>query len=262
MWSIEAATNAGISHSDMGDQLFFCSGNEEFADFGPYFSSPHVNVISFNDASRAKARITTLLRLVSGIKVLQGSSLIVPKANTLYFERDDGRFEKLHPQPDMETIFEELTNPFDSNVLTEIKYKYDKMTPNRIKDYLQLTVSDNLVREVILLLSLGEEQALYFLINTYKIVENMISDLNLNKNNGKLKPKSPSELPNYLLESMNEIFKYSQYINSRDGSGFLSRHGATNIKAPKHIPTFTEIRSALLLSVNDWLNYKCYRYFG
>lgn len=264
MWSIEVATNAGIAHSNPGNHLIFYSGDIDYADFGPYFSSPHVNVLDEKDASRAKARITSLLRLISGVKILQGSRALNPNSSTLYFLRDDERYEKYHPHVDLDTLLEELANPFDPNVLIELKTKKDYNPPNQTKDYFQLIIDDVLVREVILLLTLGEEQALYFLINTYKIVENIKNELILTKNNSRLYAtnQSPKDLPSYLLDSLSDVNEYAQYINSRDASGILSRHGVTKIPVPQQIPSMSEIRNALIHVINDWLNYKCIKNFG
>lgn len=264
MWSIEVAINAGIVQSNLGPHIFFESGDIEYADFGPYFSSPHVNVLDKKDAPKAKARLTTLLRLISGVKILQGSRPLNPRSSTLYYLTDSGRYDKIDTHVDLNTLLEELANPFDSSVLKELNEKEVYNPLNQTNDYFQLCVDNDLVREVILLLTLGEEQALYFLINTYKIVENILNDLKLTKNNSKVHTtnKSPEDLPSYLLDSLSDVNEYAQYINSRDASGILSRHGVTKISVPQHTPSMTEIRKALILAVNDWLNYKCITIYG
>lgn len=259
LWSIEIATNPGIVNSDLGFHIDFFNGDEEFGDLGPYFTSPHVNKLNEQEAERAKARLKTLLRLISGINLILGNRSLMPKSETLYYLDNRERYKKFHPEISMQILFEELENPFDMELLSENPSLSTEYSHNIRKDYFQLTSEDELVREVLLLLTLGEEQILYFLINTYKIVENIKSELSLSKNNGKLNvtDDSPTHLPESLLKRLNNANEFAQYINSRDASGILSRHGQTKIMAPKAIPTIEEIREVLFKTVNEWLNYKC-----
>lgn len=264
MWSIEVVANPGYGSWIVGHHISFFNGDEEFGDLGTYFSSPHVNVLPISEADRAKARLTTLLRLISGINVILGSYRLVPNTDTLYYENDRREIFRMYPDISMDTLFEELANPFDSKVIQELEQKDDFYGPNCPKDYFQLIVEEPLVRENILLFTLGEEEMLYFLVNTYKIVENIKNELKLTKNNNKLKTtnESPSDVPQYLLDSLSDVNHYSQYINSWDASGILSRHGMTSKPAPNQIPSILEIKEALITALNDYLNYKCVSKFG
>ncbi len=257
-YTIRVYENPGITRWHLGNHFAFCN-IEGSGD--PYFTSPHVNILDENDASRAYARLKILLQLVSGIRVLHGKEKIISPKSLNYY--NGYRYDTPSWEEDIDIMFDELSNPFDSEVCEYYKDKKGYYSSEFDEDVINLLISDSLVREVIILLAMSQEEIVYFLVNTYKIIENIKSDLSLGSNNSKLiKSKNSKDLPEFLLTSLNEIYQYSQYMNSRDASGILSRHGVTKIPIPSKIPTLKEIKVSLTNAINDWLNYKCMTKFN
>ena len=80
---------------------------------------------------------------------------------------------------------------------------------------------------------LSEENPLYLLMNTYKIMDNIKSEYNLRGSNGKLVTNKDTFINDDLINSINTLSRHSWYINNKDAAGYLSRHGETNQKPPK-----------------------------
>lgn len=255
-WSLNLHTNPGIIGWDLGFHVQFVNGDPEGITYIPVLESPHVNVLKRHESTRAYARLTTLLRLVNGLRMLRDNDRIVAETTLYYDNGFNIRGERY--SEDLDIILEELSYPFDEDVLSRLEKRDKNSEPDRYKDYLQLIIDEPIVREVIILLTLAEEQVIYLLINAYKIFENINTDLGLKTSNY----KNENNLPNGLFDSLLQIKNYTQYMNSRDGSGYLCRHGATKIPAPAKIPTREEIRTALISAIDEWLNYKCTMTFG
>ncbi|USK61321.1 hypothetical protein [Peribacillus asahii] len=256
--------NPGFVRWNLGYHVYLWHGNEEFSDLTPRISSPHVNVLSESEGNRAYSRIKTILRLVSAIRILKGDGRLYLNGDLKLYSYNDDRYKNPRYTVDPNIEFEELINPFDSSVTKELELKSEEdPSPNRDKDYVRLAVRDSLVREVLLLLALGEEETLYFLVNTYKIFENIMDELNLGKNNGKIVKKANTpQISTELVDALEKMLGYTQYINSRKGAGLLARHGAGPTPAPRVIPTLQEIKDALITVINEWLNFKCSVTFG
>lgn len=255
--SLNLHTNPGIIGWDLGFHVQFINGDPDGITYIPVFESPHVNVLNRHESTRAYARWTTLLRLVNGLRLVLDNDMIVA-ATTLYFDNGFNIRGESYSE-DLDIILEELSYPFDEGVLSMLKKRDKNSEPDRYKDYLQLIIDEPIVREVIILLTLAEEQIIYLLINTYKIFENILSDLGLGTSKLNTNKKG---LPEDLFNSLKELNEFTQYINSRDGSGILCRHGATKKPAPAKIPTREEIRTALTSTIDEWLIYKCTMTFG
>ncbi|MCM3169006.1 hypothetical protein [Peribacillus frigoritolerans] len=256
--------NPGFVNWDLGHHVNLWHGDEEFSDLTPRMSSPHVDILNETEGSRASSRINTILRLISAINVLRGYNRLYLNGDLRLnnYGNDTYRCPRIDLNKDIE--FEELINPFDNSVTEELEIKSEAdPSPNRDKDYVRLAVNDSLVREVLLLLHLGEEDTLYFLVNTYKIFENIMDELDLGKSNGSiLKRDSTPQISDELVNALEKMLSYTQYINSKKGAGLLARHGAGPTPAPRNIPTLQEVRTSLIRAINEWLNYKCSIAFG
>lgn len=262
-WSLRVYTNPGIIGLDLGGHIRFFNGDPEGDTHVPYMTSPHVNILDESEAANAYARLNSLLRLVNGINTLLNLDTI-GSSKVLHFNMRD-----THYTEDIDTLVKELANPFDKNILlelpewnrdsnrvTEEDSRYKK--PSIYKDYLQLIINEPIVREVVLLLTLSEEQVMYLLINTYKIFENIRHDL-------KLTPKmNTNELnvPDSLFQAIKKINKHNSYINSREASGIFCRHGERYDKEEGNKSTLDAIRKDTIFAINQWINYKCITQFG
>ena len=260
-WALAINGNPGLAEWDIGPHFYFWHDRNDGGNITPLFSSPHVNVLQEEESTRAYIRIKTLLRLLSGINILRGDDIFYHHSTLEYVK--DNLFRTGTWTEDIDVTIEELGNPFDENILNDIqlnRIRRGSEEPSLVKDYIELSVNESLVREVLLLLTLGEEETIYFLINTYKIFENIRNDLGLKVSNRKIHGRK--DLPSELLESLSKLAGYSQYINSKDASGILSRHGSGNTPSPKDKPSLIEIKRALRLAVSTWMKYKCEISFG
>ena len=244
--------NPGITHWNLGDHFDFYHGDSEFGDLNPRFTSPHVRCLDRIDKDRAYARLSTLLRLVSGIQLLTTSSSSLISAYTFNYGIQSVGWS----DEDIDITIKELEFPFDDAVLENIPRRTENDKPDFTLDFVDLLVTDPLVRENILLFVLSEEQRLYYLINTYKIFENITRELKLSVNSGKVQ-QTEDLVPPELIEALNVLAGYGNYINSKVASGILSRHGIKFTGDTSHKPTINEIRESLIVALNFWVNFKC-----
>lgn len=252
-WSLTLLTNPGIIGWDLNSHIQFKNGDSYGDTYIPILTSPHVNVLSKNESTRAHTRLTTLLRLVNGLRILQNTNP-VEADTTLYFENRSARYSE-----DFDITLEELSYPFDESVIARLEKRDKNSNPDQYKDYFQLIIDEPIVREVIILLTLAQEQLIYLVINAYKIFEIINHDLGLSTKNY----KNTDNLPAELFSSLLQFKSYGQYMNSRDGAGYLSRHGsAKTAPAPAKIPTREEFKTDLNSIIHEWLNYKCTQTFG
>lgn len=251
VWSMRIYTNPGIIGWDLGPHFHFLNGDSEEITLKPIFESHHVDVLKPQESTRAYIRFNALMRLVNGLRIINKADMI--KLDTSLFFDNGISIQSVNYGTDLDILLEELENPFDKDMLAKLEKRDVSSPPSRLKDYTQLIIDEPIVREVIILLTLSHEQAIYLLINTYKIFENINTDLDLKTS----KYVNPGHLPEDLFDSLTKLKEYTQYINSRNGSGILSRHGATNIPAPAHKPTLNQIKELLVSVVDEWMNYKC-----
>ncbi|MGG1340157.1 hypothetical protein ABE244_06165 [Bacillus toyonensis] len=267
-WSLRVYANPGIIGLDLGEHIKFFNGDSEGDTYVPYMTSPHVNILEGSEATKAYARLNSFLRLVNGIKTLLNQNTI-GSSKVLHCNMRDTHYEE-----NIDTLVEELANPFDKNILLELPewnrdsnrvtgsedmYKEPSKEPSIYKDYLQLIINEPIVREVVLLLTLSEEQVIYLLVNTYKIFENIRHDLKLTP---KLKPNE-SNLPDSLLDALRKIDEHNNFINAREVSGIFCRHGERyKEKKGGNTSTLEAVRKDLIFAINQWMNYKCISQFG
>lgn len=258
-WEIDVTGNPGLSGLDFGHCYFF-NGDAEFGDLRPRFAWPHVNILEIDDAYEALARMQNILRLLSGVRTVCDFSAIYQRTRTNTINYNNG-VSRLTPNYNIDILIKELENPFDDEVTSLINRI--GTTSSKVDDYFNLLVTDPLAREVITLYMLGEEQPIYFLINTYKILENIKSEYLLENNNGNVvKREGSKNISDPFFDSLNQLQSYSGHINTRASSGIYSRHGVTKHKSSKKTPSFEEIRTTLIKTIDYWLNHKCDLKFG
>lgn len=251
VWSMRIFTNPGIIGWDLRPHFHFLNGDPDEITLKPILESDHVDVLKPHESTRAYYRFNALMRLINGLRIV--SKLRVIQLDTSLFFDNGTSIKTISYGTDLDILLEELENPFDEGMLANFEKRDVNSSPSRQKDYLQLIIDEPIVREVINLLTLSHEQAIYLLVNTYKIFENINTDLDLKTS----KYVNPGHLPEDLFDSLKKLKEYTQYINSRDGSGILSRHGASNIPAPAHKPSLAEIQELLIAVVDEWMNFKC-----
>ncbi|MFD2616157.1 hypothetical protein [Terrilactibacillus laevilacticus] len=258
-WSIELNLNAG-KVLNLRPHLRLFNGDEEYDENNIYFSSPHVDVIPVDNPVRAYYRMMSLLKLFSGINILFGGNRIVHKGTLYYF--NGTTYQKFYgPQEDLDMFFQELNMPFDEKLTEQLNS--EDANYRGVSGIIKAMIRYPLIRENLLLLTLGREQIIYILINAYKIIENIKTDLNLSTNNSKLKlGKGTPNITDELLNDLNNAYKYSRYINAKDASGLLCRHGATKITAPDEKPKIADIEQAVISALKSWINYKCNYFYG
>src|SRR5699024_7741730 len=257
-WHIRVIGNPVTSMTDF-NHYYYHRPDEEFGDPTPKLSSPHVNVLEKQDVSRAKVRLDNILRLVRGINIICGSQAIYPSLDKITYINPNGsheRFDDLTASYDIDLFIEELNNPFDGHVISLIQEI--GIVESKENDYFNLLVINPLLREDITLFMLSEENPLFLLINTYKIMENIKIEYNLNGSNGSLVTNDDSTISDNLLNSINTLSRHSRYINSKDAAGYLSRHGESNSEPPKKRPTIKEIREDLIEVIRFWLDHECF----
>ncbi|GEO28031.1 hypothetical protein AAC03nite_38160 [Alicyclobacillus acidoterrestris] len=139
----------------------------------------------------------------------------------------------------------ELANPFQRDIKV-------KPNENQYGKMISLTAIDDLVRETLVYCSLFKDHPLYFLVNAYKIYDNVKHDLDEIEKCGR-------KIPVVVQESLRRCERHKHFINTRPGSGIMARHGAVkNYKFEEHQkrPTFEEIERDFLTLVNDWVDMK------
>lgn len=257
-WQIRIAGNPTISNTDF-NHYYFHQGVGVFSGPASQFSSPHVNVLKKQDKSKAKLRLNNILRLVRGINEICEYRNVYPSSGEMTHINSDGSHEKidgLTDSYDIDLFFEELNNPFDNDITSLIQEI--GVVESKENDYFNLLVINPLLREAVTLFMLSEENTLYLLINTYKIMENIKNEFNLKANNGKLVKRDDSSIDDNLFNLVNTLYGHSRYINSKAASGYLSRHGETNFEPPKEWPTIKEVREDLIKVIRFWLDHECF----
>ncbi|MGE6611882.1 hypothetical protein ACQKFG_15280 [Peribacillus sp. NPDC076916] len=263
-WLMMIYENPGFASWNIGRHIYLWNGDDDMADLTPRISSPHVDVLGEDEGNRAYYRLSSMIRLLSAIRVLNGHDKIHSFGDLgLYFYNQNRYKRPSYYSKDVDIEFEELMNPFDDTIAKQVEEQAVGQPSNRSEDIVRLAVLDPLVRENLLLLSLGEEQILYLLINTYKIFENILNELDLGKSQGKIVKRNGPEISEELHSALVSLLKHTGFINTKKGgAGFLSRHGQTKDRAPKEIPTIQDVRHSLIDVMNNWLDFKRNEYFG
>ncbi|WP_338652686.1 hypothetical protein V6B14_12810 [Sporosarcina psychrophila] len=121
-WSIRVYENPGIVDFKLSPHCYFWKDfNDDYAGIDPYFSSRHTINVNTDDPYRAYIRLTNILRMLSAIRVLGRGNAIYPDSNLFY--SINNRFTSISYRIDLDVFLEELTNPFDQQVVSDIRNK-------------------------------------------------------------------------------------------------------------------------------------------
>ncbi|OAH53886.1 hypothetical protein AWH48_11490 [Domibacillus aminovorans] len=257
-WSVRLYVNPGIVGWNLSPHFYFWNGEAEFGDIDPSFSSHHVNVLSLDEVDRAYSRIKTLLRIINGVCKLTDRSFIKSSTTLEYFEKN--HFSAPNYREDMNILIEELENPFDEKVVGEIrdrereKWIFQGGKRPYIPGFDEFMVDESIdnptARNILLWLSLGEEELLYFMINAYKIMDSIKTETGVLQ-----KGNQDASLDN-LKVAAKKMQTHSHYMNTKAASGILSRHGEKPEAPPKNIPTIEEMKQDLVMLVSEWFKYQ------
>ncbi|MGX9134963.1 hypothetical protein ACWV26_11385 [Rummeliibacillus sp. JY-2-4R] len=258
-WSVQVYANPGIVGWDLSPHVYFWSGDAEFADNDPSFSSPHVNTLGKEEVTRANSRIKSLLRIVSGISILTREKTI-PSYGPLYYYNGK-HYSKPRVEEDIDILIEELENPFDKKVAHEIREReierkswqteQQAYTPKLTEFIMDECIENVTARNLLLWLALGEEQLLYFITNAYKIMDSIKTDTGIYTKN-----RDASEIPTDLKQAADEMQKHARYMNTKASSGILSRHGEKSEHGPKKSPSIEKMKKDLNELVLAWFRYR------
>src|SRR5699024_11298559 len=102
-------------------------------------------------------------------------------------------------------------NPFDGHVISLIQEI--GIVESKENDYFNLLVINPLLREAITLFMLSEENPLFLLINTYKIMENIKIEYNLSGSNGSLVTNDDSPISDNLLKDRKSTRLNSSHVS-------------------------------------------------
>ncbi|WP_041488940.1 hypothetical protein [Bacillus pseudomycoides] len=255
LWSIKLNSQPGIVRWDLGPHFSFWDAND---DDGmppmPLFSSPHVNILNEGEDTRACMRLKTLMRLANGISLITRGEPI--HYLDVFYQHKDNMIKPAYWDHDSSIMIEELIYPFDENVIQCVESNTTKTRKTRTIDYAELVVKDNLVQEVVLLLTLAMEDELYLLINSYKILEIIRNDMGFKVNDGKLVENDVSE--KYTVEKIFELQGLAGYINNKGASGIFSRHGFSKKETKLEAPSYNTIVDIIIIAISEWMNYKCH----
>lgn len=262
-WSMDV--QYGEIRWNIGPHFYFFDGNYDdgFPPL-PLFSSPHVNILEKSQSTRAFARMSTLLRLINGLSLITRGQPIYSLKRFSYHEKQF--MEDVSKNHDSSIILEELGNPFDDTVIEEIENESFMNNNTVFTDYAELIIKDELVREVILLLSLSMEEELYLLINAYKIYEIIRNDMRFEqqsrdkKREAKLRKDIITE--EFPFTSFLQLEDLTGYINNKGASGLLCRHGFSNREKKIKAPSYDEIVDIIIIAISEWISYKSHVKFG
>ncbi|GKV65549.1 MULTISPECIES: hypothetical protein [unclassified Sporosarcina] len=247
-WSIGVFTNPGIIDWKVSPHFYFWNGDEESGDIDPSFSSPHLNMLDENEAYRAYGRITTLLRMASAVKIIFGGNMVENDGSVLYFT--NGHYTRPWIEEDWNILIEEMTDPFDPLMTQKIRSEMSVRIPKLAEFIIDESIDNPTARDILLWITLGEEQLLYFFINAYKIMDSIKTDIKTYQKRNEFKPSES------LITASANMQRHSHYMNTMAGSRRLARHGATTQTAPSKSPTIEEIKQDLIDLVLDWFRYR------
>ncbi|PFU22998.1 hypothetical protein COK80_25990 [Bacillus anthracis] len=261
-WALSIGDNPSVVHWELGPHFHFWDGDNGDGPPVPLFSSRHVNILDEKDSLVAYARLKTIFRIVNGLSMLIRARRSY-SLETLYFYKDD-IMRDITIQRDSTILLRELQNPFNEDITREIddqtkSYPWDKRYLQNY-DYAELAVKDDLVREVILLLSLVVEDELYLLVNAYKILEIIRNDVGFKQKDGRLVENDISKA--FPFENLFILQGFAGYINNKGASGILSRHGFSKNETKMDVPPYEDFIDIVVKSVSEWINYKCHLKFN
>lgn len=265
-----------LSRSDFSEHMYIFSLSDMSDHETYYFSSVHVRDVT--EPLRAYYRLNALLTILNAYFMLDSvEESKNKKIISQYPDDEEGKhlltsFQWLDEMQDIKVVHQitkngfcevvegtlreaycrgsdpilesiELANPFQSKV--------DSVTHvSRLGKIISLACKDDLIRETMVYCELFRKHPFYFLINAYKIYENVKYDMESNC------PINANRVG--IDELLNQCEDHKHFINSRLGSGLNARHGATKSKfsKTKARPSYDEIEFDFLNLVNSWIDMK------
>lgn len=291
MWAVSINSGLSKSLSNKYSKHFNIISVRDYSEHESfYFSSPHIYNIDVNDPSTAFFRAKALIRLMNGILMLNDQPQVTFDSTRIaYMESFDvGHFHSIKNSSQLE--YKELQNPFQTDLSQAHSYNEGQLESSNFNNYVvdlfDMAYTEELVKEVLILFCLSKLEPLYFLMNTSKIIETVEFDLGLlvkKKENGE--KRSNSEVVKEKKKILGEVFEilgehgakfsnaynffkvsgdnsFQRFINTRDGSGIFSRHGANDKtyenKNGDKLPmiSFEDIEHNTQVLIYEWINYK------
>ncbi|WP_155985375.1 hypothetical protein [Paenibacillus maysiensis] len=256
MWYLKVYSAFSYSLAQTGSRHYSIFPVTDFSEHETfYLRSIHADSLPESESTRASYRLKSFLRMLNAsleLSASNGSNFSVIQAGELFYSTDDNDWRRAYVEKDLNKELEELMNPFDSKVFDSHEVKFSK----RSEGIIELAFFDELVRENILLFSTFNSDPLYTFINCFRVLDTIRYDFSQN-----LKEE---DIDSTKLQDAIKIFTrddLSHYINTRDGSGFMSRHGVKNGEVfNKAKPTYQEIVLATKNLINEWIDCKLYLY--
>lgn len=256
MWGLEihSSMSFAMSRKSFSDDLFFFStiNNSEQETF--YLGSPHMNIISKDNPEKAYYRAKALVRLLNGCLLLTDDLTFGFDDQICFINSNEVIQTFSYRKNDLQIAeYEELVNPFNTELVVK-----ERAEQGYIRDCLILAKEDKLVRNTLLSLVLSKLDVLYFLINTYKIYENIMFDLGIPKKEKIYKREFQGNIPEGLRTYIDYFLlgDFTHYVNSEQGAGILSRHGDSDIQYNKAALDLGEIDWKIRNLINHWLREK------
>ncbi|ETT30440.1 hypothetical protein C161_27473 [Paenibacillus sp. FSL R5-192] len=217
-----------------------------------YLYSPHLDELDFQneiDKKEAHYKSEVLLLILNTVLKLYGIRYRV-LARKLVYDTSRVRQEVYIGNKDPILHMEQLQNPY----VAVLDNNFEKNIP-KIGKMINLTYSEVLFREVVVLYGLTLKDYLYLLVNMYKISENIEHDLKSLQS--KISEYAINMDPlNYAFQPFRQGGRIRHFANTRAGSGLQSRHGANSNVFNHSKPTISEIYDGLEKLINEWITVK------
>ncbi|XOJ00888.1 hypothetical protein ACMX2M_03905 [Paenibacillus polymyxa] len=213
-----------------------------------FITSPHLNVLKYpEDNTLAVYKSDALMLIFNTVRKILGSLNSIPKIN-LQYELENGVYQEVYLREEDPILhMEQLLDP----------YYYEINLPPQLREsnlskLLDLTYTDRLFREVIVLYGLSLENHLYILMNMYKISEYIEYDLKNIKKNGNTNVQALEEA----MIPFRNNGHLRHFANTHAGSGLQSRHGLNNNRYDKEKPKIEEVYNKLHTIIVEWAKLK------
>ncbi|MDF1995800.1 hypothetical protein [Peribacillus frigoritolerans] len=262
MWGlyVQSSMSFSMARKSFSNDLYIFSTFDNSEHETYFLGSPHLDSIAESDSDQAYYRAKALIRLLNGCLLLRGDLTFTYDEDICFFRPNSVIKAYSNRKNDLSIVeYEELVNPFGSNV--EVKEQAEQ---SYLRDCLILAKENPLIRQTIVFLVLSKLDALYFLTNTFKIYEIILSDLGINKNKATYKRELQNNFPEGIRKYIDFFLlgNFKEYVNSEKGAGILSRHVSTNQPYDKAPLDLEEIDSNIRNFINHWLRIKMQERFG
>lgn len=220
-----------------------------------YLFSPHFSYMTDEEYEKAYFRAIAMVRLINGCILLNNNYLLYPDDHLTDFPESYSRMVRgsiVSGKSLME--YEQFINPFDDLNINDIK------GGTYFIRCLTLVRKNSTVRRVIGLLYLYYRDNLYSLVNSYKIYEIILGDLEIPKNKKDYKAMHNTldfETKRYLDYFI--IGNFTHYANTlvnstgNEVTGIFSRHGYNSNTYDGNPIDFNELDYNLKNLINRWL---------